>query len=395
MNTAELASSLQRSEVARLSVRVLVVGQTPPPYHGQSIMIKMLLDGELPGVELYHVRMAFSDNMSQVGRFGFGKLIHLFFVIVSIYYFRFRYGIRVLYYPPAGPNLVPLLRDIAILLSTRWLFAKTIFHFHACGVSELISRLPSPIQWLAKIALSRPAAAIQLSELTAADPKSLSARRIYTIPNAAHDEAERMGFERHRRTESKPLKLLYVGTVCEGKGVLVLLHALAEAVRAGKPMHLDIVGSFQPTEFREQVQQHIDSAGLNDHIHLWGQLTGDDKWQRFADADVFCFPTHYHSEGFPCVLLEAMCFSLAIVSTYWRGIPSIVKHGETGLLAETHDQSAIANFLKSLADDPDLCLRLGEAGRESFLKHFTVEKYIANLRDTFLDIGASQEISKT
>jgi len=87
------------------------------------------------------------------------------------------------------------------------------------------------------------------------------------------------------------------------------------------------------------------------------------------------------------VLLEAMCFSLPVVSTRWRGIPSIVKHGETGFLTATHDYSTLSNYLQLLAEDPDLCLRLGTAGRESFCKDFAVEKYIAGLRRVFLEIG--------
>lgn len=387
MNTAELVPSNDRAIANTPIVRVLVVGQTPPPVHGQSIMIKMLLDGELPGVELHHVRMAFSDNMNQVGRFQLGKVAHLAIVILKIIYCRFRFGTQILYYPPAGPNLVPLVRDTIILLSTRWLFTKTAFHFHACGVSELMARLPFPLAWFARLALSHPSAAIQLSDLTASDPKSLAARRIYTIPNAAHDETKTVAFNRRERDKNDPLRLLYVGTVCEGKGMLILLDAIAEAVQCGAKLQLDVVGSFQPTEFREQVEQKIDTAGLKELVHLWGQQTGNDKWQRFADADVFCFPSHYQSEGFPCVLVEAMCFSLPVLSTRWRGIPSIVQHGETGFLTATHDHSDLARYLKLLAEDPELCRRLGAAGREKYCEDFAVEKYIAGLRNVFLDLG--------
>lgn len=387
MKSADLAPPIDRAAIRNSSLRVLVVGQTPPPYHGQSIMIKMLLDSETPGVKLYHVRMAFSDDMNQVGRFRIGKLFHLVKVIFSIIYYRFRFGIRILYYPPAGPNLVPLLRDMAILLSTRWCFAKTVFHFHACGVSELIAKLPLPLRWLARFAVSQPAAAIQLSELTSSDATSLSPRRIFTIPNATHDEAKRLQFVRTLRQATEPLKLLYVGTVCEGKGVLLLIDAVGEAIRSGTKLHLDIVGSFQPDEFREVVERHIESLEARDVVHLWGQQTGDDKWQRFAEADVFCFPSHYHAEGFPCVLLEAMCFSLPVVSTEWRGIPSIVEHGKTGFLTATNDYSQLSNYLQLLAGDADLCLRLGTAGRARFCERFTVDKYITGLKNAFLELA--------
>lgn len=387
MKTAEAVQLTEVAAVSPAKVKVLVVGQTPPPFHGQSLMIKMLLDGDLPGVELHHVRMAFSEDMNQVGRFQLGKLVHLLVVICKIIYGRFRFGTRILYYPPAGPNLVPVLRDIAILLSTRWLFTDTVFHFQACGVGEYISRLPYPLRWLARRAMSQPSLAVQLSELTASDANHLSARTVCTIPNAAHDEAERMQFERLPRDESKPMRVLYLGTVCEGKGILVLLQAVADAIRAGKQLQLDVVGSFQPAEFRAEVEALIDTQELQSHVHLWGQLTGSDKWQRFAEADVFCFPSHYHSEAFPCVLVEAMCFSLPVISTRWRGIPSIVKPGETGYLIDPHDHQALAKHLQALADQPDLCLQLGMAGRNRYCECFTVEHYLSGLRRAFLELG--------
>ena len=114
-------------------IKVLVVGQTPPPFHGQGIMLDRLVRSQMEGVELFHVRMAFSKNMNEVGRFEIGKLIHLVFVVASIVWHRVRYGISNLYYPPAGPNRIPMFRDFVILIATRWMFKKTIFHMQLSG----------------------------------------------------------------------------------------------------------------------------------------------------------------------------------------------------------------------------------------------------------------------
>ena len=49
-------------------VKVLIVGQTPPPYHGQAIMIERLLRAPFSRVQLFHVRMDFSESIGDVGR---------------------------------------------------------------------------------------------------------------------------------------------------------------------------------------------------------------------------------------------------------------------------------------------------------------------------------------
>ncbi len=144
-------------------LKVLVVGQTPPPLHGQAIMIERLLSGRYARIKLYHVRMAFSDSIGDVGRFRLGKLLHLLSVILRIAYCRIVCGAKVLYYPPAGPNRVPLHRDLAILLSTRWMFRRTVLHFHATGVSELYDKLPRLTRFLFRGALFHADAAVRIA----------------------------------------------------------------------------------------------------------------------------------------------------------------------------------------------------------------------------------------
>ena len=88
-------------------------------------MIERLLEGSYERIRLFHVRMAFSEDMEQVGKFAFGKISVLLSTILRIYWARFRYRTTVLYYPPGGPQFVPVMRDIVLLCSVRWLFRST------------------------------------------------------------------------------------------------------------------------------------------------------------------------------------------------------------------------------------------------------------------------------
>ena len=140
-------------------------------------MIETLLRGTYRNVGLHHVRMAFSSEMSQVGRASAGKILHLLGLVVRITAARLRTGATVLYYPPAGPRMVPVLRDIFVLVATRWMFDATVFHFHAAGVSELEPRLPGWLRSLYRLAYRRAAIGIRTSPLGPPDPAALEARR--------------------------------------------------------------------------------------------------------------------------------------------------------------------------------------------------------------------------
>ena len=66
--------------------RILVVGQTPPPFGGQAIMIEALLDGKYKKAKLFHVRMSFSKEMDDMGKFALSKVFHLLKVVIEIIY---------------------------------------------------------------------------------------------------------------------------------------------------------------------------------------------------------------------------------------------------------------------------------------------------------------------
>ena len=285
----------KRAPTGADTCHVLVVGQTPPPYHGQAIMVDRLVQSRRSDLRVSHVRMAFSKSMDEVGRPGLRKVWHLVHVVMQIIGFRLRQRFDVLYYPPAGPSRVPVWRDLVILNLTRWLFPRTVFHMQANGISEMYPRMGGLGRWLFRRAYFGADAVVRLSPYTTDDARGLCARREAMIPNCADDEWERFG-EQARRRHARPqndVTLLYLGTVCRTKGILVLLDACRRLRDAQVGFHLRVVGSFQPETFRTEVEHRIAELELSEHVQLLGQKTGDEKLIELAAADIFVFPTFF------------------------------------------------------------------------------------------------------
>jgi glycosyltransferase involved in cell wall biosynthesis len=391
-------------------VKVLVVGQTPPPYHGQALMIERLLAGQFARIQLFHVRMAFSCSIDDVGKFRVGKVFHLLGVIARIAYHRVIHGAKILYYPPAGPNRVPLYRDLVILNCTRWMFRRTILHFHAGGAADLYPSLSRPIQRLFRRALFGADAAIRLSQSSPDDGGALLAKRQCIVPNGIEDNYPRFAdavaaetAKRHRgltqavgatcsatdaataTCELSPLRILFMGILCESKGLLALIDACGQLKSRGVPFELNVVGQFQTSTFESVLRRRIEELNLQDAVCFHGVLQGDAKWHTFSQSDVFCLPSFYASESFPIVLLEAMSFQLPVVATRWRGIAEIVDDESTGYLVEPHDATAVADRLEQLQQSPDLRERLGSSGRQKFLQKYTLQRHLQQMEDIFIE----------
>ena len=110
-----------------------------------------------------------------------------------------------------------------------------------------------------------------------------------------------------------------------------------------------------------------------------GTLAGDEKASRLRASDIFCYPTHFEAESFGLAVVEAMQFSLPVVATSWRGLPSVVNDGESGILVPARDPSSLASALEVLLKDADLRHRMGRRGRELYLERFTEERYRRNV----------------
>lgn len=348
-------------------------------------MIEKLLEGRFQRIQLFHVRLAFSDDMESVGKFGLKKVWVLLATIWKVWVARMRHATPVLYYPPAGPNVVPVLRDIVLLCATRWMFRYTVFHFHAGGVSTFRPRLPMLFRPFFDLAYRNAALAIRTSDLNPDDGGALAAKRSIVVPNGIDDMR---GKVRERvASPGEPLRVLFTGVLIPSKGVSVLLEAFAEVIREEPLLKLELMGKWGDASFQAECSRFVEEKGLTGCVEFLGVKSGKDKWDHFAGCDIFCFPSYFEAESFGLVIAEAMQFGKPVVSTTWRGIPSVVTDGVTGFLVPIQDPGAVAQKLRLLIHDPGLRTRMGDEGRRIFGERFTLEAFHRNMEEALASLG--------
>jgi glycosyltransferase involved in cell wall biosynthesis len=350
-------------------------------------MIDRLVRARFEQVELHHVRMEFSADIRDVGRFSLRKLGHLFSVVTKIISAKVRHRPSVLYYPPAGPNVIPLLRDVVILLAARPLFAHTVFHFHAGGVADLISRLPMPLGLLSRRAYANPDCAIVLSEDNYGDGEKLGARRVVVVPNGIED---RQSSERSKkRPRGAVPRVLYVGVLSKAKGITVLLEACRKLRDKGVSFELDLVGQFESASFEKAARRFLEENRLGDTVRFCGVRIGDAKWEIYNQADLFCFPSFH--ETFGLVLLEAMQFALPVVASRYPGVDLLVRDGETGYTVPMNDADALMERIGRLLEDGELCNQMGAKGRAFYEKEYTLPIWYERMERALL-AAANQSV---
>lgn len=300
--------------------KVLIVGQTPPPYYGQAISTQRLLEGQYRKIKLYHVRLAFSKDIDEVGRFSPRKVVHLLIIIFKIIYHRFRYNIPVLYYMPVGNNYVPLYRDIVILLAIRWLFKLTVFHFRSAGVASLYSTLSSPTQLFYRKAFFYPELGIRLSTGNPPDGESIHAKKNIIVPNGIEDVYPRY---QPKSGENTVPVVLYVGILMESKGVQTLLETVLLLKSENYNFKLRLVGKPVSEKYATEIRRYLKDHDLVEIVELPGARYDDKKWQEFLQADIFLFPSHFRNIWFVRVGSYAIRTTRCRVKHRWTTRSSI------------------------------------------------------------------------
>lgn len=77
--------------------------------------------------------------------------------------------------------------------------------------------------------------------------------------------------------------------------------------------------------------------------------------------DIFVLPSLY--EGFGIALLEAMAAGRPIIATAVGGIPEFITHGETGLLIEAGNATALADAIEELLESPERASQIALRGQ--------------------------------
>ena len=118
-------------------MKILILGQTPPPYGGQAINIEKMIR-VLAKHQFDHrvIRMNFSDEINDMGSFSLKKTMRLLRIVLQLVGQLIVYRPSLVYYPPAGPKQTPIFRDMVLLFPVRLFRFKTVLHYHAGGVSE-------------------------------------------------------------------------------------------------------------------------------------------------------------------------------------------------------------------------------------------------------------------
>jgi glycosyltransferase involved in cell wall biosynthesis len=174
-------------------------------------------------------------------------------------------------------------------------------------------------------------------------------------------------------------KFVCVGRLCEQKGQLFLLQAIARLRAKNITPQLVLVGD---GPLRGELERFIADYDLSEQIEITGWASADAVQAQLRSARALVLPSL--AEGLPVVLMEALVMGRPVISTYIAGIPELVESGQNGWLVPAGDVAGLEQAIeKAMTKDPEQLSAMGECGREKVRCHHDPSKNAVQLTELF------------
>jgi len=170
--------------------------------------------------------------------------------------------------------------------------------------------------------------------------------------------------------------MIFAGQIIRGKGVDVLLRALAkvrvqfEAIILGDGNH------------RAECEKLSAKLGLDKLVTFKGFIPQTELQEYYREASVVLAPSVW-PEPMGLVGLEAMRNGLPVVAFDAGGIRDWLTDGENGFLIPWMDLDLFAGKLNALLADKQLARDMGANGRARFERDYQFDEYITRLEGIF------------
>ena len=356
---------------------------------GVALAFDLLIEGaEVRGIPLRVVDATRGVAVSKSGTFSVRRAFDTLCVVVLVWWHLLSCQI---YYATMSTSNVGFIRDHLTVGFAKLLGRRTVLHLHGGGFKDFYINGKPWLQRMIRANLRRTDTIVVLGKLLKERFECVGdfvKPKLMVVPNGlTHGVAEPAAVMKPLPKGGR-LQLLYLSSLMPSKGFFFVFQAvqLLDTQQPGR-YHLNLCGSFvsakteTPVEVYDESTLHayIKKNGLEECVTYHGQVIGKKKEKQFMQANIFLLPTSYPWEGQPLSIIEALSFSIPVISCNHKGIPEMVEPGRTGLFVKPKAPRSIASSVIDITEGSGRYSNMSLSAREHYEGNFKREVHLNKL----------------
>jgi glycosyltransferase involved in cell wall biosynthesis len=361
-----------------MSLKILIVGQTPPPVHGSNIMTETFIQSlEHIGHEVQLVERKFSKKQEDMGKIALSKICRAPIVAYTLFKKIVQNDFDICFYilslkPPSFHF------DAFILHLIKWLNLRYIIYLHGKGLSRYVIKSDRITMLMARKLLSDTFGFIIVGNILRKEIRDLiGEEKIFLLPNAIADI--KCYKQKEIISQNQLVPILFLSNLRPSKGVMEFLKMACEVRKKCNNGRFILAGPARSKKIFRNINSFLSQNNLKRYFSLPVAVSSSEKQKIFRNSDIFVFPSK--KEAFGLVNLEAMQYSLPVVASNQGAIPQIVRHGESGYIVDPSDIKQIVEKVVLLVKNPQLRMKMGKRGRMIYEENFNIEAYTRKVKE--------------
>jgi colanic acid/amylovoran biosynthesis glycosyltransferase len=246
-----------------------------------------------------------------------------------------------------------------------------------------------PDEFLAPLGLedkiSRSAFVVAISSFGRSQLYLRTSAALWRKIRVVHCALEPSFYSENTSTQISDSRLVCIGRLCEAKGQLLLIDAVARLKQRGVHVDLILAGD---GPMRAEIEKRVREFGLQDRVRITGWISSDRVREEILAARAMVLPSF--AEGLPVVIMEAFALRRPVITTYVAGIPELVKGGENGWLIPAGSICALTAAMEDcLSRSSDEIQRMGDAGRRIVIERHSIDVEAGKLANHIRGVDSS------
>ena len=171
--------------------------------------------------------------------------------------------------------------------------------------------------------------------------------------------------EKEPRKDGKT-HFVFLSRVEEYKCCTDIINAVDKLNKSGYSGKFDVVFYGRESEDVSYGKQFSEMVAARDDVAYRGllNLRETSNYDELAKFDVMLFPTYWHGEGFPGIVIDAYISSLPIIASDWNLNKDVIEEGQTGWIIPPHDVNALTERMKYVIENSEEVSRMSAICRE-------------------------------
>lgn len=247
--------------------------------------------------------------------------------------------------------LLPCLNNLKYIFPIAFGLSKVIrFGIIHIGIGgwhvEYLSKWPIIRRMLKHIKVNLLETSLTAKELE----EKFGFRNIKIFPNfRIYDELSAPEINNHQ-----PLRLVFMARINLKKGLdtLSTLCDLFCKNRRSDLISLSIYGPVDSLKDKDYLVNEI--VNRFSFVKYYGVLSPEQINKTLSDKDIFLFPTHYYTEGFPGSILDAYYAGIPVIATNWQHANQFIVDNKSGYIVDFNNPAPqMYKHIKFLLNNPD------------------------------------------